>query len=224
MSFGNLVVGAAEKALTNPNGQGAAYFYTASSDATLFDVEGDGKADISIYRPINGQWWLQHSSDNSVRGMQFGISTDRIAPADYDGDRRSDIAVYRPSTGVWYILNSATFTLTYNTFGVSTDVPTPADYDGDGKADVSVFRPSSGTWYRQNSGDGTFSAFQWARAVISPCSAITMATVEPISRYTALRVARGTSTSRPPVHLQLPSESVPTSPCPPITRATARPT
>ena len=107
MSFGNLVVGAAEKQLTSPNGQGAAYYYTFGIPKVKFDFDGDLKADISIFRPINGQWWYQRSLDNAVRASQFGNSTDKPVPADFDGDGKTDIAIYRPSTGEWFVLRSS---------------------------------------------------------------------------------------------------------------------
>lgn len=52
----------------------------------LFIHSGDGKADISIFRPLNGQWWYQRSLNNAVTALQFGTSTDKPVPADYDGD------------------------------------------------------------------------------------------------------------------------------------------
>lgn len=124
------------------------------------DFDGDGKTDLSVFRPSTGAWYLQQSQAGFY-GALFGVSTDKIAPADYDGDGRTDIAVYRPSTGVWYKLDSSTNTVSYNVFGIAEDLPTPADYDGDGNADISVFRPSTGTWYRQNSSNGAFIGVQF---------------------------------------------------------------
>lgn len=154
LSFGNLVVGAAEKALTSPNGQGAAYYFT-QINKTQFDFDGDGLSDISIFRPLNGQWWYQQSTDNSVRAFTFGTSTDKPAPADYDGDGKTDIAIFRPSTGEWFVLRSSNLSFFSVPFGISTDKPAPGDFDGDGLADITVFRGSQGTWYIGKTTGGT---------------------------------------------------------------------
>lgn len=170
LSFGHLVVGAAEKALTAPNGQGAAYYFTIPPPKAKFDFDGDGIADISIFRPINGQWWYQQSSNNNVRAATFGTSTDKPAPADYDGDGKTDIAVYRPSTGEWFILRSSNGSFFSVPFGISTDKPAPGDFDGDGLADLTIFRPSKGTWYIQKSSSGV-QITQWGAAGDIPVNA-----------------------------------------------------
>lgn len=122
-------------------------FAGGSSVPPPSDFDGDGKTDISIFRPSNGQWWVQRSLDGSHYAITFGLSTDRIVPGDYTGDQKADIAVYRPSGGEWYILRSEDFSYYAFQFGVNTDVPVPADFDGDGKFDPAVFRPSTATWY-----------------------------------------------------------------------------
>ena len=161
----HLVVGAAEKALTAPNGQGAAYTFVTSitSKPTRFDYDGDGKADLSVFRPSNGQWWHQQSADQVVRNATFGVSTDKPVPADYDGDGKTDLATFRPSSGEWFVLRSSNQTLYSVPFGISTDIPVPADFDGDRLADMAVFRVASGTWYINKSSGGT-QITQWGAA------------------------------------------------------------
>ena len=135
---------------------------------TPFDFDGDGKADVAIYRPNTGIWY----STNSATGFsatQWGLSSDKLVPADYDGDGKTDIAIYRPNTGIWYSMNSTTgFSATQ--FGINTDIPVPADYDGDGKADIAIYRPNTGYWYFLNSTAG-FSATQFGINTDKPVEA-----------------------------------------------------
>jgi uncharacterized delta-60 repeat protein len=118
------------------------------------DFDGDGKTDISVFRPSVGEWYYQRSSNSAVNGAQFGSPTDKPVPADYTGDGKTDIAFFRPSSGEWYILRSEDFSFYAFPFGLSTDIPSPGDFDGDGKADQAVFRPSNGVWYINKSTGG----------------------------------------------------------------------
>jgi hypothetical protein len=170
MSFGNLVIGAAEKALSSPNGQGAVYYFKILTPSTRFDFDGDLKADLSIFRPTNGQWWYLQSSDNGVRALTFGSSTDKPVPEDYDGDGKTDIAVFRPSTGEWFVLRSSNNSFYSAPFGVSTDKPAPGDFDGDGFADIAIFRPAEANWYINKSSGGIQIA-QWGTSGDVPVNA-----------------------------------------------------
>ena len=131
-----------------------------------FDFDGDGKSDVSVFRPNNGAWYLQQSAAGFA-GLQFGLSTDKLVPADYDGDGKTDVAVYR--SGIWYLQRSRDG-FTGIAFGDSNDIPVPADYDGDGKADVAVFRPSNGAWYLQRSSLG-FTGVQFGISTDKPVPA-----------------------------------------------------
>lgn len=130
---------------------------TAPRRGGPFDLDGDGKTDIAIFRPngASSEWWWNRSSDNANPAITFGTNTDTIVPADFTGDGRTDIAYWRPSNGYWFILRSEDFTFFSAPFGTTGDVPVPGDYDADGRADTAVFRPSNVTWYIARSGGGT---------------------------------------------------------------------
>jgi uncharacterized delta-60 repeat protein len=119
-----------------------------------FDYEGDGRSDITVFRPSTGVWYRLNSYLGQLRINPFGLDGDKPVPADFDGDFRTDLGIFRPSTGTWYIFNSADDSYTIFNFGIEEDFPTAGDFDGDGKADVAVFRPSTGVWYILGSQSG----------------------------------------------------------------------
>ncbi|MGY2067595.1 pectinesterase family protein, partial [Blastococcus sp. SYSU DS0619] len=63
----------------------------------------DGTADIAVFRPSTGQWFVEGGATT-----YWGGTGDIAVPADYDGDGAADIAVFRPSTGQWFVEGGAT--------------------------------------------------------------------------------------------------------------------
>jgi hypothetical protein len=155
-------IGEAVAGITSAGGQfifESGFWATDSllSRRSPFDFDGDGKTDISIFRPSGpggGEWWYQNSSDQQVAALVFGTSTDVITPSDFTGDGKTDVAFFRPSTASWFILRSENGSFYSFPFGSTGDIPMPADYDGDGKSDPAIYRPGNSLWVILRSSDG----------------------------------------------------------------------
>ncbi len=131
----------------------AACSFTATNQRSRADFDGDGKTDMSVYRPLNNNWYVNRSN-GGIDITAWGLDNDTPVPGRYDGDNRTDIAVFRPSENRWYVLNSNGSTVTTFDWGLAGDQPVPGDYDGDGRNDPAVFRSSENKWYVQNSSGG----------------------------------------------------------------------
>ncbi|HLM01889.1 MAG TPA: FG-GAP-like repeat-containing protein [Pyrinomonadaceae bacterium] len=148
---------------------------SSQTNRAPFDFDGDGKTDLSVFRPTdNGgeaDFYVQQSASDSFTGAAWGSVGDAAANADYDGDGKTDYAVFRPSANTWFILQSGNGTFRTQNFGLAGDRLAPADYDGDGKSDVAVFRPSDGTWYISQSTNGQLRAAQFGTGGDLPAAA-----------------------------------------------------
>jgi uncharacterized delta-60 repeat protein len=154
-SDGKIIIVGAFSAVNGVFAPGIARLVDTSK--VLFDYDGDGKSDISVFRASENKWYVLRSSDGVVTQQIFAVAGDIPVPADYDGDGKTDFAIFRPSTGDWWSLSSRNGAQVYAHWGASGDVPRPSDFDGDGRTDYVVFRPSNNFWYRISSGNGAVS-------------------------------------------------------------------
>ncbi len=108
------------------------------------DYDADGRADLSMYFPPWGMWFILRSNKGFYY-QQFGWDGPTPVPADYDGDGRTDIAVHDPLSGYWYIL-TWDYQFYWLEWGASM-APVPADYDGDGRIDFAAYDENGATWH-----------------------------------------------------------------------------
>lgn len=150
-----IAVGESTNPTTNADFALARYTNGGQATAASADFDGDGKEDVSVYRPSEGVWY-ENCTCQGFRAVRFGLANDIPVYGDYDGDGITDQAVYRG--GTWYVKRSSDNQMSVVNFGLETDIPTVGDYDGDEKADVSVWRPDSGVWYILRSSDLQYEA------------------------------------------------------------------
>lgn len=134
----------------NAGNNGANWSFT-SCGFSRADFDGDGKTDLSVFRPSDGIWYLNRTG-TGFRAQPWGVSGDIPVPGDYDNDGRTDIAVFRgsanPDEADFFVLNSSTNTVSYGNWGLPGDIPVVGDYDADGRCDFAVWRPE-GFWFVQ---------------------------------------------------------------------------
>ena len=91
------------------------------------DYDGDGKADLVVWRPADGNWFICSSTNNfdctQNTIVQFGLPGDMPIKADFDGDGILDPSVFRPSDGNWFSRRSSDAQIQVIQWGLPGDIP-----------------------------------------------------------------------------------------------------
>jgi hypothetical protein len=112
------------------------------------DVDGDGRADYSVWRPSSQSYYVKSSGSEELILSRVLGSRDSGVPlmGDIDGDGQSDTVVWQPESGQWEV-GYADGDVGSFSLGQAGDYPFLEDADGDGKDDLIIRRPSNSTWY-----------------------------------------------------------------------------
>ncbi len=163
------------------NSASIAGFGTAATDLIVpADYDGDGKADLAVWRatgPGSASFFILQSSTNTVRTELFGQQGDNPqVVGDYDGDGKADVATFRcPPTGgqcfFYYrgTLNNPNGNTTFVPWGNGQPFdffPNVGDFDGDGKNDFCLQRtnpsaPGQGQFVLLRSSDFGVEYINW---------------------------------------------------------------
>ena len=136
------------------------------------DIDGDGRADLAIWRATTGTfYWLTSSSGYAAADMrQWGDFSLGDLPflGDVDGDGRADLIVFRPPATTWFWLPSSRG-YAYSAAGSLptgrptsvTEVQFVADVDGDGRVDFGHWSDGAWIWARSTRHYALELLFQW---------------------------------------------------------------
>ena len=145
-----------------------AAFGSAGDIPVLGDWSGIGTAQVGVFRPSAGTFYLDYNGDGSYNGcvtdrcIAFGESGDIPLVGDWNGNGATKVGVYRPSSGTFYLdhngngLYDGCAVDTCVTGGDASDIPLVGDWNASGTTKVGVFRPSAAAFALDYDGNGIF--------------------------------------------------------------------
>jgi hypothetical protein len=132
--------------------------------STVFDLDGDGRTDITAFRQSANTFFVLNSVNSNITANQFGSGAGDFwlnNTGDFDGDGRGDPLLIKLVNNEAFhsILQSGSNTVRTVQWGnfsaAINDSLAYGDYDGDAKQDIAVFRRSTGVWYILESSTNT---------------------------------------------------------------------
>ncbi len=143
---------------------------------TVFDLDGDGRTDITVFRQSANTFYTLSSLTNTLIVNTFGSGAGDNwlnSTCDFDGDGRGDPLIIELSgnIAVWTILQTGTNTIRNVQWGdLSIDNLAVSDYDGDGKQDIATYRRTTGVWNILESSTGQPRFEVWGATAATPAA------------------------------------------------------
>ncbi len=102
------------------------------------DFDGDGIADVAIFRSHTGVWYFDYGCDGTTNATSgpWAHEGDLPIAGDFDGDGIDDVAVFRPSNRIWYYDygHNGTTDATSGPWGVEGDLPLAGNFSAEAAA------------------------------------------------------------------------------------------
>lgn len=118
-------------------------FGTAGDLPALGDWDGNGRANLGIWRPSTGSFHLR--SGGTTQTIVFGQQTDQPVAGDWNGDGVDEVGVWQPAAAR-FRLRLADGTITDVGLGSSQSRPVVGDWDADGSTDLGVYDGATSTF------------------------------------------------------------------------------
>ena len=129
----------------------AAVAARANDTSRASDIDGDTRADITVYNAATLTWHTLTSTSAYAGALnrQWGRPGQTLLTGDFDGDGQSDRTAYESATGSWLVLTSSSGETNsiVKSVGGPGWLPVAGDYDGDGRTDFVVYNTSGGQWF-----------------------------------------------------------------------------
>ncbi len=131
---------------------------TPVAPRTSGDFDGDGRADITVYRRSDRTWYTVGSKTGAplpAVAFPHGFTgdSDTVAPGHFNADARADQALFvrhtvdLPFDGAMAWRSSTTGAMNWGPTAERDASPVPGDYNGDGRDELAHWDWFTGTWH-----------------------------------------------------------------------------